>query len=143
MPYESSGHTGLVDCADCHMNRDGGDDVGGHTFNMVKPDGSENIAACTGCHAGLTEFDHNGVMSEIHDLVDELHHLLMDHKMLDDTGHIITSTSEDGIMRKFASNEAGVCFNYFIAHYEGSYGIHNYKYIKALLVNSIEEVESW
>ncbi len=149
MTYESSGHTGVVDCATCHMNKDGGPNVGGHTWEMNDPDGVENIAACTSCHSGLTTFDHNGIQTEIHGLVDELHHLLMDLKILDDTGHIIPthnrdgSINEDGIGREFTSNEGGAAFNYFLGHYDHSDGVHNYKYMKALLVNTIEMVKGW
>jgi|SaaInl4_150m_RNA_FD_contig_121_100157_length_1141_multi_5_in_0_out_0_1 hypothetical protein len=143
MAYESSGHNGTVDCAGCHMNKDGGDDVGGHTWRMKNPEGVENLAACTSCHSGATSFDYNGVQTEIAALTDELHHLLEEHKLIDDTGHAIPYTKDEGLGRKWTSNECGAVFNYLLMHYEGSHGVHNYKYSKALLVNSIELAKTW
>ncbi len=143
MAYENSGHTETLDCAACHMNKEGGEDVGGHTFNMVSPAEVENIAACTSCHSSLTSFDFNGVQTEIEGLIHHLDELLMEHKLIDDTGHAIPYTADNGLGRKFTSNEAGAVFNLLLMHYEGSHGVHNYKYTKAILVNTIEMVEAW
>ena len=143
MSYDNSGHTGLTDCAKCHMNKDGGDDVGGHTFKMTSEAGVQNIAACTGCHSSAADFNLGGVQDEIEGLIHHLDELLMEHKLLDDTGHAIPYTADNGIGRKFTSNEAGAVFNLLLMHYEGSHGVHNYKYSKALLTNTIEMVEAW
>ncbi len=143
MTYESTAHKTVVDCAGCHMNKGGGEGVGGHTYRMKTEDGVENIAACTSCHSNATSFNINGVQTEIEGLIEDLHHLLMDHKLIDESGHTIPHASDDGLGRKFTSNEAGAVFNYLLVHYEGSHGIHNYKYTKALLVNTIELAESW
>lgn len=143
MTYENSVHASATDCASCHMNTDGGPNVGGHTFKMADADGIQNMAACTSCHDGATSFDIDGVQTEIEGLMHDLEVLLQEHKLLDETAHAIPYTSADGLGRKWTSNEAGAAFNYFLAHYEGSYGVHNYKYTKALLVNTIEMVEAW
>ncbi len=143
MTYESSGHKSSTDCATCHMNKEGGDDVGGHTWMMKDPDGVENVAACTSCHTSLTSFDYNGVQTEIAGLLEELHLLLEEHKLVDESGHAIPYTKEEGIGRLWTSNEAGAVFNYLLIHYEGSLGVHNYMYTKALLVNSIELAKTW
>ncbi len=144
MPYESSPHTTAVGCSDCHMAKNADrTDVGGHTFKMVADDGYENLTGCVDCHAGITNFDLNGAQTEIEELVHHLDELLMEHKLVDDTGHAIPWNSENGLGRMFTSNEAGAVFNLLLAHYEGSHGVHNYKYTKALLTNTIEMVEAW
>jgi hypothetical protein len=74
----ASNHASMgVTCISCHMAEspgmddagtpdDSSDDsplpghmtVGGHTFSMVSPvDGTENVGACTSCHADATTFD--------------------------------------------------------------------------------------
>ena len=143
MPYENSGHTAIVGCSDCHMNKGGGVDVGGHTFKMVSDAGVQNLAACTSCHSGATSFDLGGIQTEIAALIHELDEICMEHKLTDDTGHAIPWNNAAGLGRMWTSNEAGVVYNLLLAHYEGSHGIHNYKYTKALLVNSIEEANKW
>jgi hypothetical protein len=144
MPYESSPHTTAIGCSTCHMAKNADrTDVGGHTFKMVADDGYENLNGCKSCHADITSFDLNGVQTEIEGLVHHLDELLMEHKLIDDTGHALPWNSANGLGRKFTSNEAGAVFNLLLAHYEGSHGVHNYKYTKALLTNTIEMVEAW
>ena len=144
LPYESSPHTTMVGCSDCHMAKNADrTDVGGHTFKMVADDGYQNLTGCVSCHAGIEDFDLNGKQTEIADLIHHLDELLAERKLVDDTGHAIDYRSANGIGRKWTSNEAGAVFNLLLAHYEGSHGVHNYKYTKALLTNTIEMVEAW
>lgn len=144
MAYESSPHGEAVGCAACHMAKNEDRmDVGGHTFKMTADDGYQNINGCVACHADAESFDLNGVQTEITGLIHELDELLMAHKLIDDTGHAIPHASDTGIGREWTSNEAGAVFNLLLTHYEGSHGVHNYKYTKALLTNTIELVETW
>lgn len=143
MTYINSGHTGTIGCTKCHMNKDGGDDVGGHSFSMVSPTGVENIAACTSCHGSATSFDIHDVQTEITGLLEHLRELLIEKKLIDEEGHVIPSSKAEGIGRKFTSNEAGAVFNYLLLEEDKSEGAHNYKYTKAALTNTIELVESW
>jgi hypothetical protein len=145
MAYESSGHTTMVGCSDCHMYKNASRmDVGGHTWRMsAESDGYENIDACKVCHSSAVDFNFGGIQDEIEALIHHLDELCMEHKLTDDTGHAIPWENEAGLGRLWTSNEAGVVFNLLLSHYEGSHGIHNYKYTKALLTNSIEEAEKW
>lgn len=144
MPYENSAHTTLIGCSSCHMAKNAErTDVGGHTFRMAADDGYENVKACQACHTDATKFDLNGVQTEIEALVHHLDELLAARKLVDNTGHAIDYRKPEGLGRKWTSNEAGAVFNLLLAHYEGSHGIHNYKYTKALLTNTIEMVEKW
>jgi len=150
MPYENSPHTTALGCAECHMAKNESRmDVGGHTFKMTAEDGYQNMNGCVSCHADATNFDLNGVQTEIADMIHHLDVLLMDLKLIDDTGHAIPTINRDGtvneagIGRKWTSNEAGAVFNLLLSHYEGSHGVHNYKYTKALLTNTTEMVEAW
>lgn len=144
LAYENSGHTAIIGCSDCHMAKNADrTDVGGHTWTMEAEDGYQNMVGCVVCHTDATSFDINGVQTEIEGLVHHLDELLMAAKLVDDTGHAIDYRTEEGLGRKFTSNEAGAVFNLLLVHYEGSHGVHNYKYTKALLTNTIEMVEAW
>jgi len=136
MPYEDSGHKNIASCATCHMAEAIGTESGGHTF-------FPNINGCTSCHAGATDFDINGKQTEIHALFTELEHALMEHKLIDETMHAIPYTAATGIGRPWTSQEAGAVFNFLVVEYDASYGVHNYKYTKALLTNTLEMVHAW
>ena len=144
LTYENTAHATTVGCADCHMykNEDRAD-VGGHTFKMTAEDEYQNVASCQECHSGATDFNLNGVQDEVAGLIHELDVLLMEHKLVDETGHAIPHDNEAGKGDLWTSNEAGAVYNLLLAHYEGSHGVHNYKYTKALLTNTIEMVEAW
>ncbi|MHA2067323.1 MAG: carboxypeptidase regulatory-like domain-containing protein, partial [Candidatus Thorarchaeota archaeon] len=106
--FTNSVHTTLVEesCIQCHMYSTighGGNEAGGHTWNMVMRNGTENIVSCTqeGCHAvgSITEFDRpanadfdgdgaiEGVQTEVQGLLD----LLAAELPQDDDGDVIGS----------------------------------------------------
>lgn len=146
MTIENTAHSTLTGCSDCHMVKNPDrTDVGGHTWALKAADGYENVAACTGCHSGATSFDIGGVQSEIAVLIEELHGLLVEHGLyteesLFEGGHPVTSSQ---LGRNHTEEEAGAVFNYILFEEDRSLGVHNPKYIKAVLTNTIELVEAW
>lgn len=115
VPDMPSGHTKNLKekCVECHMYKEEENVVaeeGGHTFEP-------NIAACTRCHADA-ESKEALVQAEISTLLDGL----------------------QAELDKFADKESDVYkeakFNYEMVKADGSLGVHNYPYARALLNKS-------
>lgn len=123
--YEHSPHKTVVadGCVTCHMVNDS------HTF---EPDDD----ACESCHGG--DFDYEAKQTEIAELYEELNQALVKEG-------ILAGDAEEGYHpvsgQTTTMAKAGALFNARIFVDEGSMGVHNYKYSKALLQNSIEVFE--
>ncbi|HET6347666.1 MAG TPA: hypothetical protein VFH88_01150 [Candidatus Krumholzibacteria bacterium] len=118
-----SGHYGAVPntCVQCHM----GDDRD-HHFDPV-------LAACQKCHPGATNFDIDGVQTDIIARADQLGELLLQAGLINENspdGHpIVTSAPED---------QGIALYNWlYVAHEDKSNGVHNVDYARALLDEGI------
>ena len=114
-----SPHYGAVTntCVDCHMG-DGRD----HHF---EPD----VATCQRCHPDATNFDYNGVQSEVAGMIFDLGELLVAAGLIDEN-------TEDGhpIVSEAPEDQAVALWNWIlVAHEDKSFGVHNPEYTKALL----------
>lgn len=153
VPYPSTNpHKTLIKdgCITCHMANPYGTFAGGHSFNMTYESGGTEIphvASCaqSNCHAGATNFDIEGKVTEIKNLLAELRQKLIDKGLLD----ISRNTDGKNVLneyillpgnkpKKFSALEAGAVLNYLLIAKDRSNGVHNYKYAKALLKNTIE-----
>lgn len=124
--YATTTHShgkGIADgCVSCHAN------TANHSFDA-------QVSSCTSCHESLTTLDYNGVQTEIKEMVAELEAKLIEAGLLaveheGEMGHPVSG--------QVVSNDyAGALFNYFIVYEDGSWGVHNPRYIKKLLENSI------
>ena len=131
--YTNSAHTTAVTdgCVTCHMLNDN------HTF---EPD----TDACEVCHTDIgRNFDYRDTQTEISELLEELAVLLVADSLVvlddDDPEDLIESdTIED---QTVSSAKAGAVLNFFTVLEDKSLGIHNAKYVKALLKNSIEALQ--
>ncbi len=116
-----SAHYNMVGdtCVACHLG-EGYD----HTFEP-------NVAACQACHSDAEDFDINGVQTEVQAKLDELEEGLIALGWLDEEGHpAVTMVPED---------QAAALWNWiYIAHEDGSLGVHNPAYTKALLEAGLE-----
>jgi hypothetical protein len=115
-----SAHYSMVEntCVTCHMG-----DGANHTFEP-------EIAACVACHADAKDFDINGVQTEVADLLDQLQAALTTAGLLNETGGIVSGD--------FPEAQANALWNYaYIKIEDKSMGVHNAKYVKALLEASI------
>lgn len=125
-PYENSAHTLFEEaCVICHMwtapfsaTGSGEDAISGHTF---KP----RIEACLECHLGATDFDIYGAQTEIQGLLDAL------------TAELNAATDND----KLTVGYLNAKFNRDFVNADGTRGIHNVKYCRALLQDSIDDFE--
>jgi len=156
-PYTNATHsTNGVQCGDCHVlstvNLAG--TMGGHTFRMT--DGiTDNVVQCNKCHTGVTDFDKNGIQTEIKGLLLDIENLLTTKGYYHDGGtpnslavayggntdfKLYTTTS--GTQTVNASNPlnrserfAAALFNFKLIVVDASYGVHNYFFIKELLLD--------
>jgi hypothetical protein len=116
-------HYALVEdgCPQCHLADDN------HLFSPAL--NRHAITACQACHADAENFDINGVQTEVEELIVELEHLL-EAKGLYHDGHPVVG--------EYPEAEAGALWNYIMLQVEdGSKGVHNPEYTKALLEASI------
>ena len=142
LTYTNSLHTTIEDaCVTCHMADSPGLEFGGHVMNVAF-DGNLNEEGCISCHPDGIEDETIEAQEEIHALLEELHYKLIDIMVSDSAGYLL---GDDGENRASSSNpanltadEAGAFFNFKFIEEDRSGGIHNLKYSKALLTNSIE-----
>lgn len=128
----SSKHLELASCVGCHMapftNKQGG-----HSY-------IPSVAACNACHGGtaITDYNYGGVQSDVVAKLDQLRDKLVE------LGAII-KTTVDGVdtyapadKKKVPMVQAQAIFNYYGIEEDRSEGVHNPKYVRALLVNTLE-----
>ena len=127
--YQNSVHTFAVTekCVACHVHSTPFEDpIPANTGHSFEPRGE----ACVDCHADFVvaeeqNFDYRGIQTEIEGLADQLHEKLA------------MATSEDSLTDAFLR----ALFNYEFVHADGSHGIHNTKYARALLTSATENFE--
>jgi hypothetical protein len=111
-------YTGVENtCVACHMG-----ESQNHTFEA-------DVAACQACHSGAEDFDVNGVQTEIQAELDRLGDALVAEGVLSENtpeGHPTVTEAPEGV--------ATALYNWlYIAHEDGSLGVHNPAYTRALL----------
>lgn len=123
-------------CVGCHMG-DFSNSTGGHTWNP-------SLASCKTCHSSATSFDVNGGKTRVAGLINDLKNALVAKGVMDATGNL----TKPGGKTISASNplvlpvkQAGAFWNYITLIEDRSTGIHNPKYIEAVLKNSIEALK--
>jgi hypothetical protein len=147
--YERSTHreaTGPANdkdgCLECHFKATSQYVVGGHTFEMRAMANEPlsgltevlNVGACEPCHGPIDDFNEIGpgysVQDSVDTLVGDLKARLVASGLLDATSGLPRSTST-------SADSAGAVWNYLVAKYDRSRGVHNPKYIMGLLRSSI------
>lgn len=142
-PYVNSAHTALLGnanknaCIVCHMGTAQGTESGGHTFRVISETGSINTAACVECHPVANDLNTlvDAKQAEIEALLAELKTKLVDRGLLNATSDLAI------VPQDFEVHEAGALYNYKFVQEDNSRGVHNFKYAKALLVNSIAALQ--
>jgi hypothetical protein len=141
LSYTNSSHTSLVTdgCPTCHMAEPYGTQAGGHTLKMSylyhgRP--GLNTAGCIACHS-----DEDALETKIEDTEDAFATLLGDVRDLLITEGALDST-DHAVPGKVHADAARSLVNYLFILKDGSGGVHNFKYAKALLTNSKETLEA-
>ncbi len=140
LPYQNSTHTSAIDdgCITCHMSDPIGNTTGGHQMGLqyASYGGTAfNYNGCTSCHQDEDQLAANRdeYREEIMGLQEELKNKLIDMGLLNDSELVPVPLT-------MTQNEAGAILNYKFVYGDHSYGMHNYLYTKALLVNSLESL---
>jgi len=114
-------------CIKCHMGESADAAEGTHTWKA-------NEESCTTCHT-------NGAPSEVTDFAADfltLHNLLEGKGYITATGSVVASSGTPLIV---PVKDAQAIWNYKTLEEDKSEGVHNPKYAKALLKNSIEALQ--
>lgn len=115
-------HTAISEaCVTCHMPTwgSGGSAYTGHDFEA-------KVEACAACHGTITDFDLNGLQTEVQDKIDQLLDLI--GVPADSLGYPNLTTVEE--------REAGYAVAFLLN--DGSLGAHNPAYALSLLDNAID-----
>ncbi len=124
--YPSSLHTNTTvipeKCVTCHVFQtpflDEPEEIPAFTGHTFEP----QLGACEGCHAGIQDFDYKGVQTEIIELQEQL------------KAKLDMASSNDSTSTNFYRAK----WNYDFVHADGSNGIHNTKYARALLLSALD-----
>jgi hypothetical protein len=133
-------------CIECHMRATSQYVVGGHSFEM-RAQANEplsgvtevlNVGACTPCHGEIDDFNEVGPGYSVQDSVDAL---VVDLRARLVTAGLVDATSGVARSTTTSADSAGAVWNYLVAKYDRSRGVHNAKYIMGLLESSIQYIE--
>ncbi len=119
-PSRSTTHYTKAKCVECHMY---GDTINNHTHTF-----EPSLNACNTCHDHLTSFDFDGVQTSVTASMATLKAKLQAAGLLSASGSSVVGT--------FKVDQVGALYNYLMIQDDKSEGVHNAKYIEALLANS-------
>lgn len=134
-------------CLECHFKATSQYVVGGHSFEM-RANANEplsgvtevlNVGACEPCHGPIDDFNELGPGYSVQDSVDalvaDLKARLVAAGLLDATSAVPRATST-------SADSAGAVWNYLVAKYDRSRGVHNPRYLMGLLNSSIDYIST-
>ncbi|NOY51261.1 MAG: hypothetical protein GXO88_11970 [Chlorobi bacterium] len=138
--YSNGLHTTLVTdgCVTCHMATAYGTQAGGHTMNITYMyHGHEviNTAGCISCHTDASALNDKieATQTEFDELLATLGDLLIAQGIMDENFRAIPGT--------MTATQAGVLMNFNMVREDGSHGVHNGNYVRAILNNSIAAMQ--
>ncbi|MDP2114091.1 MAG: hypothetical protein Q8K69_08545, partial [Bacteroidota bacterium] len=126
-----------------HLTKTGGSCVGCHMGTFATKQGGHSflpsLKACNDCHGKTpsTNYNYGGIQTDTQQRLTQLRDKLL-------ALGVITKTTVDGVdtyapkAGSVPMVQAQAVFNYFGIKYDRSLGVHNPKYVKALLVNTLE-----
>lgn len=136
-------------CTGCHMATYG-NGQGGHTWNPA-------LDACNSCHgASETNFDYGGVQTTVQVQLDEIRDTLLArgviefesgdyYELNEETGVIELVTAAGGyhpVEGTYPMGDVQAFFNWKGLKDDRSLGVHNPKYVKAILTNTLEALKA-
>ncbi|MCZ7664931.1 MAG: S-layer homology domain-containing protein [Thermoleophilia bacterium] len=108
-------------CVTCHMGEERN-----HTYEP-------EVDRCQACHAGAEDFDVNGVQTEVQAMLDQVHALLVANGIMNEEGRSIPGVYPEAV--------ASAMWNFKLVEYDGSVGVHNSAFTKALLQQGLDALE--
>ena len=135
--YSNSMHTSIESsCVTCHMGNAIGFTAGGHSFNIYDEEEDTYVTSgCAPCHTA-TEADEyiRAFQPEIEALETQLGELLA-------TAGIYNPTTGLAVPGTYTNKVAGAYWNYKSVVSDGSMGVHNPKFVKRILEQSIASLQ--
>jgi hypothetical protein len=133
----NSSHMDIANgCVTCHMASAIGYNAGGHTFSMYDAYEEEyNIAGCLECHPDEEAIDY------IEELEPEIEALMTELGTLLATAGILNPTALNAVTGDYTNKVAGAYWNWITILEDRSNGVHNPKFIKKILENSIASLQ--
>lgn len=125
-------------CVTCHM--------GGESNHTYLP----KVARCQECHSDAENFDVKGVQTEVKAMLEELHTIFVDTKLLNpetdlwgiwDGSKFVNPSADAPLVVPEAV--ANAMWNYKFVTYDQSNGVHNTEYAKALLEAALETMRAY
>ena len=122
-------HLQLASCTGCHMAEFTAKQ-GGHSF-------IPSVAKCNACHDGndIKDYNYGGVQSDIHAKLDQLRDKLVELGVVE---FIEADAEYEPKVGTYPMIQAQAYFNWKGIKEDRSFGVHNPKYVRALLVNTLE-----
>lgn len=147
MHREATTSSGKDGCLECHFKATSQYVVGGHSFEM-RANADEplsgvtevlNVGACAPCHGTINDFNEVGPGYSVQDSVDVL--------VANLKARLVTAGLVDGATglakaRGTSADSAGAVWNYLLAKYDRSRGVHNAQYVMGLLNSSIAFIQT-
>ena len=136
-------------CATCHMGEAFGEQAGGHTWKMTYDyHGTieDNVAGCNTCHDDFEDFSEMGdVPGTVLGLMVQLEQRLVDIgvKVAMSEDYTIHGLNVYAVRGTWPAEVAGAMLNWQMFAEDRSLGLHNPKYVKAVVQNSIEAIAGY
>ena len=108
-------------CVTCHLGS-----TADHTF-------MPNVTTCQTCHTDAKNFDVDGVQTDVKGMLDDLQKALTAKGLLDDQG--------EPVVGSYPEKQADALWNWLFLSQDGSMGVHNPPYVKALLQASLADMK--
>lgn len=115
-------------CVTCHMG-DYADGAGGHSWIPT-------VDSCNNCHA-TSDFNYGGVQTEIEDLLVEVRDQLVTLGVVE---YVEADDAYEPITGSHPMIQAQAYYNWIGLEEDRSLGVHNPRYVKALLENTLEAI---
>jgi hypothetical protein len=121
--------------------------VGGHSFALAYDDGTNPVVhlteTCVSCHGEIEDFNFGGEDYDLDGIVEGVQQEVAD--MMVDLAMLLPPVGEATVdsYSDFPSDEKlrMAAWNYYMIEDDGSHGVHNPKYISALLRSSIDDLK--
>ncbi len=130
----SSKHVTMMDqtkgaCVGCHM-APFANKQGGHSY-------IPSLAACNSCHGGdpATTYNYGGVQSDVQKKLEELRDKLVE---LGVVAYSEADAAYEPVVGTYPMIQAQAFYNWIGLEEDRSLGVHNPKYVNALLINTLE-----
>ncbi|MBW8323160.1 MAG: hypothetical protein K0M50_00210 [Prolixibacteraceae bacterium] len=130
-----------------HLTKTGGSCVGCHMATFTAKQGGHSyipsVAKCNSCHDGadITNYNYGGVQSDVHAKLELLRDKLVELGAINKTTVDGVDTYAPADKKSVPMVQAQAVFNYFGIEEDRSLGVHNPKYVRALLVNTLEALD--